>query len=206
MFSSSFLQRFQLFLILAARLYTCSKNHTQWPRTQACHLQLSTQIQLHQRKPSHWALWQHRPPASYSSSIPLLMIFWLSCSAKMVSVGGRKPQGQPWGKVQLLLGSAMHSLAAGQPQQNASFHFTFVSHNSYLGTVSICHQGLKLINFNLSWLCCGDSLLFILCWNPLSIKAHREVWISEGQFPHVCHLCCHVLHCSLVKHKHWLCL
>lgn len=90
---SSVLQRFQVFLILAPLLHTCSKNHTQWPRTQASHLQVSTKIQLHPRKLSHWVSWQHKLPPSCSTSIPLFRISWLFCSPEMVSVGGIKAEG-----------------------------------------------------------------------------------------------------------------
>ena len=85
---SSLLQRFQLFSSLPPLLHTCFKNHTWWPRTQAPHLQLSTQIQIHPKKPSCWVLRQHKLPQTCSTSIYLLRVILVSCSPKMVSVSG----------------------------------------------------------------------------------------------------------------------
>lgn len=53
-------------------------------------------------------------------------------------------------------------------------------YNWYSGPVSNHCQSLKCIDFNLPQLCSSNSLLFILCWNPLSVK-EKIISLSEFQ-------------------------
>lgn len=180
---SSLLQRFRLFFILTPPLHIWFKNHTQWPRTQASHLLLSTQIQLHSRKPSCWVSWQHKPPPSCYTSISLLRIFWLFCSPGMMSVGGIKPQGQPSLEGQLMLSySTLQRLTARQHHPKL-LPLHLYSHNCYFGSVLICHWSLISLTL-ISLDCAMVIMLFPPWWNLLSINVHKKILIQKD----TCHM------------------
>ena len=65
-------------------------------------------------------------------------------------------------------------------QANLWLCFSFMSCNWYSGAVSIHCWSLEYIDFNLLQLCSSHSLLFILCWNPLSVK-EKIISVSEFQ-------------------------
>lgn len=83
-------------------------------------------------------------------------------------------------------------------QPNPWLNFTFMSCYWYSRPVSIHCWSLKCIDFNLPQQCSRNSLVFILCWNPLSVK-EKIVSISEFQKDTVTYILSYLLQSPLLR-------